>query len=43
MVKVMHGAKLQDWQLIDWQAVHEDVSNLRQRIFVAKVWRLADG
>jgi RNA-directed DNA polymerase len=35
MVKVMHGAKLQDWQLIDWQAVHEDVSNLRQRIFVA--------
>lgn len=31
----MSGTKLQDWQLIDWQYVNNDVQNLRQRIFVA--------
>ncbi len=31
----MNGAKLQDWQLVDWKTVNEDVRNLRQQIFVA--------
>ena len=31
----MSGAELQDWQLIDWRYVNQDVDNLRQRIFVA--------
>lgn len=31
----MNGAKVSDWQLIDWQAVEADVTNIRQRIFVA--------
>ena len=35
MVKVLNGAKLNDWQLIDWKDVNQDVQNLRQRIFVA--------
>jgi len=33
--KVMNGANLQDWQLVDWKTVNKDVRNLRQRIFAA--------
>jgi RNA-directed DNA polymerase len=31
----MNGAEISDWQLIDWKIVQAEVTNLRQRIFVA--------
>jgi RNA-directed DNA polymerase len=34
-VKVHNGTIINDWHRIDWQAVNDDVSELRQKIFAA--------